>query len=134
MTETQEITHEQVLTEMDELVAVVGPDHRAQRYLGSNLYVTPAGLTHPARPECLIGRWLHRSHNIALDWLHRHEGVSIETLIVYLTDAHLLPPVQPKAQRLLSFMQDKQDAGLPWGEVLERGQHYVAGLTEVGAA
>ena len=95
MTETQEITHEQVLVEMDELVAVVGPDHRAQRYLGSNLYVTPAGLTHPARPECLIGRWLHRSHNIALDWMHRHFASTVVTGSELLAEVEREDPDPP---------------------------------------
>lgn len=125
MNEVKEITYEQVVQELEELVAVVGPGHTAARYEGSQVYVHPATLANPARPECLIGRWLFRSHNIPLAWLHGHEGVSIETLITILNTEHLLPPVERKAAAYLSFCQDKQDAGYEWGRVLILGARYI---------
>lgn len=123
---TEEITLERVSGELTELVATVGPDYRDQRYLGSRVYVQPRGVDRPKMEAgCMMGRWLHQFHNVGLEWLHEREGQSVETLIDELTrQLSLLPPVQVKAMKYLTYCQDKQDADYTWGEVLERGRLY----------
>jgi hypothetical protein len=93
-----------------QVVAETGPAHVDTPLPAGHPYV-PAGA-----PRCLVARVLARA-GIGLGSLAEHEDLHIEVVLNHhARDPHA--HLTRQARGFLAGLQDRNDAGLPWGQAL----------------
>lgn len=138
--ETQVLSYEQVLDELRAIVAEKGYDYVYPKVdvtykdvdsTDVNIYPDQCVYFDPrtGQPSCVVGHWF-ALHNVVLD--EPDEGLynqlNMETNIRDILDNHywVLPFVVDDAARtLLGMVQRGQDAGMAWGEALDRAVRFV---------
>lgn len=99
-------------------VADRGEDFVYEKPDGSNqcMYV------HSDGPGCIVGYVLHAA-GVSLEALSEHEGTYASNLIYYLLGEEIIDSADREATGLLDDIQDRQDAGVPWGDAVGRSLH-----------
>lgn len=119
------ITYEQVVREVDEIVAEKPEGYHYQRpESGACAYVHYDG----GRPHagCLIGVWAARFYRVPLSTLSQHEGNGADLLVARLYHEKVLPrPLSRRAAKFLDILQERQDAGKPWRIATDMAQDWV---------
>ena len=94
---------------------------KGEGFIYTNRNGVPAGdgvtchYVHGDQPGCIVGHVLHKA-GVSLDALKEYEGQGAEHPVTDLTNA------PEDACRLLSYAQEYQDRGIPWGAAVRRAQ------------
>lgn len=109
----KEYTYDDVLPIIEEIVAAKGPDYVYEKVNDRCVYMDEQG-----KPSCLVGYFL--AHQSLIYDLSPHEyeeeGASnVLNTLAYNDIAYF----DSEADDFLQIVQEKQDAGVPWGQAVD---------------
>lgn len=116
---------QEVMRELKEIVAAIGPDTKRDcqyvEYENGELdrfsWYERDEAMEPVAPHCIVGTYLYR-HGVPLKVLQGFEGETMDGISdTVLQDFNIV--LDTKGREILREAQSLQDNGLPWGKALE---------------
>lgn len=118
------LTLERVNELLDAAVAEKGPGHVYRNPFGGGrtncfyVHETTDGL----RPGCLVGHVFAGAGVPLGEVMQGGNGTNVREVVDALTAAGVVK-APPEAVAVLTYVQDDQDAGVPWGEAVTRARN-----------